>query len=132
MQATELRIGNWIKYGRHLVQVTELKKRNEVSTFPILNGYLDEYEGIELTPEILEKCGFKKHLEIKNLFFKNEFRFDVNSMSLKILRPCDKAGESQQHACGHVILTDNIKCKSLHHLQNLTHSLTSEELTINI
>ena len=125
MKITELRIGNWITdldalNNRHQTQVQHLDPDAEHSAQPIL-----------LTEEWLIKFGFKKHSEQKQLFFLDKFRFNLNVFTVKILRACDKAGESQHHECGYPILTDMISCGYVHQLQNLYFALTGEELKLN-
>lgn len=91
---------------------------------------LQDLFGIPLTPDVLLKCGFKQQLDNKNLLFLNEFRYNFNEKSITLLRSCDKAGESQRHACGYPFITDYIMCRYLHQLQNLYYSLTQTELPI--
>lgn len=79
--ANELRIGNWVKYFGTYLKI-------DLSTFYGMHGAGHGmkgvsqtetlFEGIELTPEILEKCGFK--LVSKHSFwnFQNKNGFYVS------------------------------------------------------
>jgi len=110
MQASELRIGNFIQLGSSIVHVTHFDIRQ------ISRGSV--YEPIPLTPEILEACGFKvtskgfyQHPNWYNLslkFMKGTYALRCNFMD---------------------VVATNIE--HLHQLQNVYHSLTGEELTIN-
>lgn len=62
--ANELRIGNWVMYDNRLFQIEAISR-----SLPCLNtdefgiGVVDwnNIQPIELSPEILEKCGLKRH-----------------------------------------------------------------------
>lgn len=126
INATELRIGNWVEY--------KISGKDEWIAAPVFSIKRDtgkHFRPIELTPEILEKCGFKRHGDGLELWFLGEIR--VNHCStVTILRPCNAAGESQADVCGYPTLGDKIPCKYLHQLQNLYFALTGTELTINL
>lgn len=97
---------------------------------------ITDLEPIPLTPEILEKCGFSKsnypnktivayRLDIGDDGFKIIVSFvngKLNNVILEGNGSYDEAGEKE--------LTEI--CKYLHQLQNLIHSLTGTELTINL
>lgn len=103
MNIKELRIGNWISNSYFPIQVTHIA--------------LDMYgacEGIPLTPEILEKCGF----DLREAYSMNwgEFKFWTNDkLSL---------GEDFQPLLNEL----KYELKYLHQLQNLIFSLIGEEL----
>jgi hypothetical protein len=106
IQAKELRIGNWISYNDASYQI--------ISIF--LNGASigsqirpeEDLTPIELTPEILEKCGVIKdgQLTFGYLFDKEKGLFYYN--------------------------TPTVIVKYLHQLQNLYFALTGKELEINL
>lgn len=85
----------------------------------IIDAYRDAY-GIELTPEVLEACGF----EFVEHFWSNSkgsaIHYDLNNNSVRLA------------FVGPIfpIVASNVKY--LHQLQNLYYSLTGEELTVNI
>lgn len=70
IRSNELRQGNWIRYTGHPVRVTEILKNNQVKTENHINGTLDVYDGIDLTPEILELLGFKWDINLHE--YKND------------------------------------------------------------
>lgn len=92
---------------------------------PSTNIEYEYLDGIPLTPETLEKCGFEKAEEtiggdlIFNIFTSNgskrTFALNENAMGGYFL-PLGLA----------------MDCKSLHELQNLHRWLTGEELEINL
>lgn len=124
VQLNEIRIGNWVVGNKAEFMQIYAESFNDIE-----QGWLVPFP-VELTPEILEACGFKKHAEIKTLFFLNEFRVDIKHGNVKLLRQCHAAGESQQHACGYPFISDRISCTSVHQLQNLYFALTGSELPI--
>lgn len=142
IQAKELRIGNKVNLIA-LDQIIEIESVNRVDGLTGLYTWINEneeyedsltgIEGIPLTPELLVKCGFKWNGDkgSNKHYFLNGLRITVPSYTLSILRDCDKAGESQAGWCGKSI-GDRIPLKSLHQLQNLYHSLTQTEITINL
>jgi len=114
IRSEELRLNNILAGGT----VTAL-----VGSTVWINGkpmLQDELAGVELTEELLIKCGF---IEI----YRSSFR-------IKFEHP------EYVELGYHINFTDNkknatyfgleIKCDTLHHLQNLTHSLTGTEPTI--
>lgn len=141
IQAQELRIGNYVTH-RHFpydnFTIRSISKdRIHMINIVDKDGYgvdynLSDLHPIPLSPDILIKAGFKRQIDNKNLFFLNEFRYNLNERSVTLLRSCDKAGESQHHSCGFPFITDNVKCPFLHQLQNLIFALTGLELTINL
>lgn len=89
---------------------------------------LDGISPIPLTPEILEKAGFKK---IYHEDFSDSFILNVST-----------EGVIKWEDDGSILINDrlddgigyatNCVCKYVHQLQNLIHSLTGQELTINL
>lgn len=128
MTAQELRIGNWIRKtdGRGNFQVDPEILCAIAHTPP---KEMEE-EFIPITSEWMVDFGFKKNPDYPHLWFLKDFRFNLNSFTVKILRSCDKAGESQRHECGYPVLTDMISCGYVHQLQNLYFALTGEELEV--
>jgi hypothetical protein len=147
MKASELRIRNWVKTledgSTHFRQVTGIEiasenQRIDGFTRPfvrcghmaaILNDEDIEYiSPIPLTPEILEKAGFKK---IYHEDFSDSFILNVST-----------EGVIKWEDDGSILINDrlddgigyatNCVCKYVHQLQNLIHSLTGQELTINL
>lgn len=100
-----------------------------------------EYEGLSgilLTPEILEKCGFEENMggwylegEIKQNSFSSDDRNFGWCFTL-----CDVNDDDVHFRLGYSSLLINDAparhIKYLHQLQNLYHTLTGEELTVNL
>lgn len=121
MKAQELRIGNYVYYKNtkdfakvELIHNNHFDCRDEYGSFTP-NG---SYEPIELTEEILLKCGFNKKQDYINgvglcIFFEHkEFNYRLNqSFEVVLLK---------------------IKLNNLHQLQNLYWCLTNEELNVKL
>lgn len=127
IQKTELRIGNKVFDPTFSTLISEVEQMHSEYVVTNYNDSisLSKLDPIPLTPEILEKCGFVKHiidryeswhLDIspvdKFMFYKGLMQFGVLGV-----------GNYEW---------SNAKIKYLHQLQNLYFSLTSTELTINI
>ena len=112
MKSNELRVGNWINY------LGDNMKFNEIDLSNLFNPSIDMYdtdlEPIELTEEILLKCGFEK--TIVNTVIKAWLKF---SFYLTIRDDGDFFYEWKG---------GNIQVKYLHQLQNLYFALTGTEL----
>lgn len=89
---------------------------------------VNDYQPIPLTEQWLKEFGFTQNPSYKNLYFKDQFRYQLSNRYITLLRPCDKSGESQQNECGYPFLTDRIKCEYVHQLQNLYFALTATHL----
>lgn len=131
LKASELRIGNWIEYGG----AKQISSVNADSCCAALKGYKDgkevhihNIEPIPLTPELLEKAGFKKvdteieeyyYLDLHNWHGDYKLAYFVNE---------DITCVTVFHA-GAIL---GRLCIYLHQLQNLYFALTGEELDINL
>jgi hypothetical protein len=136
----EIRIGNNLHdFNGKLVQVFSIKinnirciyKRIDTNTSHVSLYHNEELHRIPLTPEILEKCGFKKwgrddmprtlsyELGSMQIFPSNTFcDFDgYGFLHYKLPNPIDGKDESAR-----------FKFKHLHQLQNLYYALTGNEL----
>jgi hypothetical protein len=112
IQANELRQDNWVL------------KLGTPSKFDFYveddRTYLDEFEPIPLTPEILEKCGFDKGMGIDHKFQGLRLRlWKNNDWILLNTNGCD-------------LYPRMPTIKYLHQLQNLYFALTGKELQVNI
>lgn len=143
MKASELRIGNWVKTcipDMDIMIPTLVTQVQGIDIFgrPLfchstgVNGFhmhINHVQPIQLTPEILEKCGFEKRI-INNAF--NEY-----------FLPCTPAGYKNEWILRYMDYDNNpglefaprldgsihsFPCNSLHQLQNLFYALTGEEL----
>lgn len=116
MKANELRIGNYVldSYNGKITRINwqEIKWIQEVT---------DRYASIELTEEILLKCGFDKSAWDNYSTFRNLFCSDgciVISLEHKYIEIGD--------------LTLDIEIKYLHQLQNLYFALTNKEIQFDL
>lgn len=114
IQASELRIGNIIKYyGRYT--------RVEPNNITELSKGAGDYKPIPLTEEILLKCGFEKINKHKEL---DSHGYLMDGM--EYLHTIDNG----------ITFTDSvqneIEFKYLHQLQNLYFALTNKELEVNL
>jgi hypothetical protein len=114
LQPAEIRINNVILYNGELLTV---------HSYDFANLDWSKAEGIGLTGEILEKCGFEKvSTYYKHMQDKGEanFRLAFRGESLHISVGDDKVGVAL------VII------KHLHQLQNFFFILTGEEIQVNL
>jgi hypothetical protein len=105
IKANELRIGNWVNIG------------DLSTTINHIMGDDDYFDPIPLTPEILEKCGFREYGPFSPWLTLGSFSWS------------DPAGISYEIDEESAML-DHIKY--LHQLQNLYYAVTGEELTITL
>lgn len=114
--AKELRIGNLVNFEGDMISVTA----GDIHYF---DENLDSFDGIPLTPEILEKAGFEK----------SDFRTDILYNRLHI----ECADDGRFYYYIHIDGDDYydwraLEIKHLHQLQNLYFALAGEELDINL
>jgi hypothetical protein len=116
MNANELRLGNSIMHEGKIITV-DFDLFSAIQEFPHV---LNRLSGIDITPEILEKCGFE----------------DMHEKTYGYVEFADKLHAIYSTADGysfHPFCTNDkdcqIKIKFLHQLQNLIFALTGEELT---
>lgn len=128
MNATELRLGNWVnchfQTTNFNAKVLAISLTNDISVMDgnRVNQYGSEgnVDPIPLTPEILEKAGFEAGLRASIIRVWIKGNFIIN----------DHDGLNFQWKC----LTEVaiIELKYVHQLQNLCHSLTGNELNIQL
>ena len=123
IQATELRIGNYLTY--HTPDDTDMPcKIDAQDILNISTNYMHNAEihsPIPLTEEILLKCGFEKDYEGHFLLAFNGrlYYYDLeNGFLLKDFKVKTKLNQFPFY--------------NLHQLQNLTHALTNTELNITL
>lgn len=117
MNVNELRIGNW-------VYDTVTKKEVKVAVYVLLKPH--EYTPIELSPEILEKCGFEK---IPGGAFANaETNYGNPVLYINKYKYLATNGSNMY------LFLDGLRitCQYLHQLQNLYFALTGTELNIQL
>lgn len=115
MNVKELRIGNYVIDNLEICQVIQIEANGNVMTsctskFPISN--VEDLKPVELTQEILLKCGFEsKYFGIKTFYNPlMELDHDFYLMGVDY----------------------GVKIKHLHQLQNLYFVLTGKELEIKL
>lgn len=135
----ELRIGNWLMYGIKPVQVQYIDPEREIIDMGLkcsigvaeyvdkhhiaTNGrWLNHFEPIPITPEVLVNCGFKKTLGIDAIYFIDNIGWDsINGITIRVLYR-----NEINRRCTDWSHYDHIE--HLHQLQNLFFALTGEEL----
>lgn len=124
----ELRIGNWVAYGDKHYQVEAILKRNDnyALCFKGLHHgvWIDFVEPIELTEEILLKCGLTR----KGSFFGKGFLdtvywYNLENQILYIEYTDSTFPEDEGMGC-----PVSSPIKHLHTLMNAIHDLTGKEL----
>jgi hypothetical protein len=110
IKASDLRIGNWVLHEGKMYRVIWRDLGFEKVNF----------EPIPLTPEILEKAGFSD--------FNKDEKYFIGRF--KLVKEKDNYRLSQ--SVSSVYLPVANKIQYLHQLQNIIHSITGQELTINL
>ena len=121
IDAKELRIGNYILSDESSVEVSSYCEFNGIETTANFEGNCNsKITPIELTHEILLKCGFEKNYRIDSGEY-NEC-FSIFSFALMV-----------RHNSFFVDwIGGNTEVKYLHQLQNIFYCLCGEELEINL
>jgi hypothetical protein len=150
IKANDLRVGNFIKFNNHLEKekIVEINLRffaswaggrnpNEMKVDEEINNY---YTGIELTPEILEKFGFKYgKVDGISSFSDSEREGDTHYWDLSIKRTefidsheisIVKWGDDKYFTFQLGRGTYRQQIKYVHQLQNLIYPLAGVELEV--
>lgn len=118
INANELRIGNWI----YIDNGGKPKYEYQVTAHDIeeIEGYGADAFPVPLTPEVLERCGFKKLNFGKDIYSirGNGIEISVNPELELVYIETD---------FGHARI-NNLPYPSLHQLQNIIYTLTQTEL----
>lgn len=123
IQPNELRIGNWVTIvsAEHwLGQVTHISSDGFVSNTKCQNISIKHCHPVPLTPEILDKCGFKRSANGVRVLFVGKYGFTMYSGGC-YLQQDDYAG-----------MMDIDQVEHLHQLQNLYFALTGDELKVTL
>jgi hypothetical protein len=115
MKIQELRINNLLLRRGFFENVVTISK-NKVN-----GSNITEFKPIELTPEILEKCGFIKQ---ENGWYKFNILEDYINLYFERLTKTELSISGLGIKMPHI--------QYLHQLQNLYFALTGEELEINL
>lgn len=132
--SSELRIGNLVSFVEDANRYKDYHEVTDINTQIALchNGDVDTGElfPIPLTPDILEKCGFKKNkngepcIEINDIASHLELMVGVDNFHYPSFTQTPQGDEER------TVYFNRIN--SLHQLQNLVHTITGEELSINL
>lgn len=126
MKAQELRIGNWVDIksfnGNQGIVRTQFN-------YDLLR-YIHLCEPIPLTPEILEKCGFKKIHEANKHFAINDPNGYAGKYKISIFQTLNNQWQIafSDEVSSYKDYIPTTKISYLHQLQNLIYALTGEEL----
>lgn len=117
--ASELRIGNWVSSPLgELMVVKQIGVAGNIEYVSARNkdGFMQNcFNGIELTNEILKKCGFSR--VTTGWDGGNGFNLYQNPKHPDKILPCYLEN-----------IASNTEIKSLHQLQNVFYALTNQEL----
>ena len=123
IELKDVRVGNWLMLDNERVWSKNYNKTNQEVSIDTLNEISrseDYYSPIQLTAEILEKCGFDWSI-YHQAFHKENFELDINECYPKGYALCEFKNRKT--------VVPNIF--SLHQLQNVYHSLTGSELEVS-
>lgn len=131
IQPSELRLGNWLLLPNGITQVESISAKWADFT----NGYRSDYGAIKpvgLSPELLEKAGFVlwKRTEDGDLWRNGKFTL-IHTYTVDVGNANTIEITNQRAFFLHGYHND-CQIQYLHQLMNLYHSLTGEELSINL
>jgi hypothetical protein len=116
INTNELMIGNWVMYKNTPLKVVEILSYTVSVDGGGLPFIYDKLDPIPLTPELLEKCGFKR--------FNSKYKLIVDDGLGSILTVNEINGD-------YSLSCFPIEFQYLHILQNLVKLLTGKELEVN-
>jgi len=124
MEATELRLNNFVIYEDEIVPVIGMENNDNGLLVKIDSHNVTDFRNLKpiaLTAEWFQRLGFKEaYRSSTRVRFElpNYCRYDFDLSSNKILQ-------------GFLFFGNYIKCNHLHQLQNIYFTLTGEELKID-
>jgi hypothetical protein len=125
INATELRIGNWVTYHGENDMPCQIDGQDILNIEYCGSGYNEIHSPIPLTPEILERCGWIWNEEC------NSFEKYPNGDARMNLQKVDV--NSSYTMFNYVLKAVIVKrIHFLHQLQNIYYSLTGEELKVEL
>ena len=130
IQATDLRIGNYLTY--HTPDDTDMPcKIDAQDILNISTNYMHNAEihsPIPITEEILLKCGFDEDEVVKCLY-----HLKIGNIIISItIEGSDVLDVTFANTNITGVSIDTESCLYLHGLQNITHALTNTELNITL
>jgi len=127
MDAKELRIGNWVAVGKNKQPVYVIGVVYDIQKGWLINGVESEfYSPIELSVEIIKKCGF----EIQSSSHESANYKHYCSIGFIDVKFTDTKYIVYHCVAGVKVVMDNVKC--LHQIQNLHYAFTGEDLQIEL
>lgn len=123
MKTSELRIGNYVRYGGNILHVTEVSSISNRLCLGFLNMVvdIDECDEVELAPEILQEwCGFEE-----------KYNHSEDGRERNWLQHNEKSWLTFYEGYIHVDEDTIAHIHYLHQLQNLFQALAGKELTVN-
>ena len=128
MNAQELRIGNWVKYGEIYVSIYAVSENGDIwsrgTTSPVKLSDYNKFHPIPLTPEILEMAGFVKAHNTSYYISIKDTRYGVWFQSHTTEFQKEYAYNEFSMVCNGL--------EYVHQLQNLIFALTGTELNIRL
>jgi hypothetical protein len=136
IQANQLRIGNLVNFDpnggvdycivKSIISATELRIATADEQLRQIVAYTDSgwLNPIPLTPELLEKCDFKKGEPISKGYY---IPYSSNQYSNFIINYCPSNNSFWLDSYVY-----DVKIEFLHHLQNIYYSLIGQELQVNL
>lgn len=129
INAQELRLGNWVNVLHGNVQIEKFVT-DGVHFTDGNGGTFASLSPIELTHELLEKCGFVVSEDLGDMVY---YQFPNQNHGYGICRNHDEWEFYRYHGIGmEVLIYDEKHFQYLHQLQNLYWCLCGEELDINL
>jgi hypothetical protein len=128
IKANDFRIGNYVYYKHPttdlLIHKIEWLDFKEINEFPDI--YNEYHKPIQLTEEILIKCGFKNKMNLMYInIFDGMLCISIKDFSYGLY------STEQRFNIG-LSYSNSSKIEYLHQLQNLYFALTNEEITIQL
>lgn len=131
MKATDLRVGNLVLHNKQIFEIYDIISTQDSviigqgdDTGGLQEVFISEIEPIQLTEDILLKCGFKA----RTIY--DDFEFEGIKISSCIMRCDTKERSSFFLNLGEENESLNIRLDYIHQLQNLYFSLTGQELNV--
>jgi len=127
MKVIELRLGNYVLYGKHIITVYNIHR--DIINYAHAQGaddgdLIESLTGIPLTEEWLLKLGFEKPFNVVLNEYYPDYSFNHFHVDLKI--------EDNMSVCYIYCIKGSFRFVNyhVHQLQNLYFTLTGEELII--
>lgn len=140
MDATELRVGNLLMFrDKKIVEVSNLG--NTFETIELVNGlrygsdYIEEYNPIKITRELLIEFGFKKvnnlGMFVYVLYIDEWLNFEVDLKHSTFHLVSSQENNDLNIDIGSYTVYRLIEIEFIHEIQNLYFALTAKELSLS-